>query len=153
MPETQKFLTFDLGAESGRSVLGTISGGKLTLDEVHRFPNEPQWILGRYHWDTLRLFAEIKAGLAKCVRAHGGQLDGIGVDTWGVDFALLDKNDELLGQPYHYRDHRTDGVMERTFAIVPRGEIYRTTGIQFMQLNTLFQLMAMRLADSPLLNS
>jgi rhamnulokinase len=153
MPESQRFLTFDLGAESGRSVLGSIADGKLSLDEVHRFPNEPQLVLGRFHWDTLRLFGEIKSGLTKCVKNHTAQLDGIGLDTWGVDFALLDKNDELLGQPYHYRDHRTDGVMQTTFGIVSKEEIYRSTGIQFMQLNTLFQLMSLRLSDSPLLDS
>jgi rhamnulokinase len=152
MPERGKFLTFDLGAESGRAVLGTLEAGKIALDEIHRFPNEPQRILDRFHWDTVRLFAEIKTGIAKCIRTAGNP-DGIGVDTWGVDFALLDRSDELLGIPYHYRDHRTDGVMERTFAIVPRDEIYRSTGIQFMQLNTLFQLMAMRFADSTLLDS
>src|SRR5205807_2360643 len=84
---------------------------------------------------------------------HGADLAGIGVDTWGVDFALLDSADELLGLPYHYRDSRTDGIMERTFEIVSREEIYRTTGIQFMQLNTLFQLMAMRFDNSKLLDS
>lgn len=146
-----RFLTFDLGAESGRAVLGTVAGGKVGLEVVHRFANEPQWTLGRFHWDTLRLFAEMKRGLTLCVRDHGGDLDGIGVDTWGVDFVLLDRNDDLLGLPYHYRDRRTDGMMERAFAIVPREEIYRATGIQFMQLNSLFQLLAMRLAGSPLL--
>lgn len=149
MPEVARYLTFDLGAESGRAVLGTISGGKLTLEDIHRFANEPQRILGRFYWDTVRLFADIKKGLALCARNHTPTLDGIGVDTWGVDYGLLDARDELLGMPYHYRDHRTDGVMERTFEIVPREEIYRTTGIQFMQLNTLYQLMSMRLAGSP----
>lgn len=147
-----RFLTFDLGAESGRALLGVIHGGVLKLDEVHRFPNEPQRILNRFHWDTVRLFAEIQNGLTRCVKEHPGQLDGIGVDTWGVDFALLDKNDDMLGLPYHYRDSRTDGVMEAVFNIVPREEVYRRTGIQFMQLNSLYQLMAMRLSDSPLLD-
>src|SRR6185503_9178774 len=109
----QRFLTFDLGAESGRAVLGGISDGKLALEVVHRFPNEPQWVLGRFYWDTLRLFAEMKAGLAKCVKEHGRELAGIGVDTWGVDYALLDAKDEVLGHPYHYRDSRTDGIMEK----------------------------------------
>lgn len=152
MAEMGRFLTFDLGAESGRAVLGTIAEGKMDLAVVHRFPNEPQRILGRFHWDTVRLFAEMKAGIARCVREHGPSLDGMGVDTWGVDYALLDGADEILGLPYHYRDHRTDGVMERTFEIVPRAEIYRTTGIQFMQLNTLFQLVAQRLANPRLLD-
>jgi rhamnulokinase len=153
MSDSGRFLTFDLGAESGRAVLGVVEDGTITLEEVHRFPNEPQRILNRFHWDTVRLFAEIKRGLAKCVAEHGGNLDGIGVDTWGVDFALLDKGDDLLGLPYHYRDARTDGMMEAVFQIVPRDEVYRTTGIQFMQLNTLYQLMAMKLAGSPLLDA
>ncbi|HSV75380.1 MAG TPA: rhamnulokinase family protein [Chthonomonadales bacterium] len=151
MADSGRFLTFDLGAESGRAVLGTIDGGRLELDVVHRFPNEPQRVLHRFHWDTLRLFAEIKSGLARCVREKGADLDGIGIDTWGVDFALLDANDDLLGLPYHYRDHRTDGVVEKTFAIVPREDVYNATGIQVMQLNSLYQLMAMRLSGSPLL--
>jgi rhamnulokinase len=152
MAETGRYLTFDLGAESGRAVLGVIESGKLELHDIHRFANEPQRLLGRFYWDTVRLFAEMKNGLAKCAREHGGALDGIGVDTWGVDYALLDRNDEVLGLPYHYRDHRTDGVMEKTFAIVPSAEIYAATGIQFMQINSLIQLMAMRLESSPLLD-
>lgn len=151
MASNGRYLTFDLGAESGRAVLGTLKDGRIALDVIHRFPNEPQRILGSFHWDTVRLFAEIKAGIAKCVREKGGTLDGMGVDTWGVDFALLDKNDDLLFQPYHYRDHRTDGVPEKVFAIVPRTDVYSATGIQVMQLNTLYQLMAMRMAESPAL--
>lgn len=152
MSSESRFLTFDLGAESGRALLGAVEGSRLSLREVHRFPNEPQRILDRYHWDTVRLFAEMKTGLLRCVQESPGELDGIGVDTWGVDFALLDARDDVLGLPYHYRDARTDGILERAFAIVPRDEIYRTTGIQFMQLNTLFQLLAMRIAGSPLLD-
>jgi rhamnulokinase len=152
MAETGRFLTFDLGAESGRAVLGTILVNKMDLAIVHRFPNEPQRILDHFHWDTVRLFAEIKAGITRCVREHGPHLDGMGVDTWGVDYALLDNADELLGQPYHYRDHRTDGIMERTFETVPRAEVYQTTGIQFMQLNSLFQLVAQRLSNPRLLD-
>jgi rhamnulokinase len=151
MAVSGRFLTFDLGAESGRAVLGEVAADTIRLHEVHRFLNEPQRILGRLHWDTVRLFAEIKQGLAKCVAHHPGELAGIGVDTWGVDFALLDGNDDVLGLPYHYRDSRTDGVMEKVFQVVPREEIYRTTGIQFMQLNTLYQLAAMQQARSPLL--
>jgi len=152
MLDDARYLTFDLGAESGRALLGIVSGGSIKLEEVHRFLNEPQRILNRFHWDTVRLFAEIQAGLARCVKEHPGELHGIGVDTWGVDFVLLDKNDDLLGLPYHYRDSRTDGVMDRVFAIVPRNEVYQRTGIQFMQLNSLYQLMAMRLSESPLLD-
>jgi|YelNatPaOPRAMG01_1025707.scaffolds.fasta_scaffold06632_2 rhamnulokinase len=147
-----RFLTFDLGAESGRAVLGTFRDGKMTLDETHRFLNEPQWILGNFYWDILRLFAEIKHGLSRTIRDHGPTIDGLGVDTWGVDFGLLDANDELLGMPRHYRDHRTDGIMEEAFAIVPKDQLYKTTGIQLMQFNTIFQLFAMRKTDFSLLD-
>jgi rhamnulokinase len=153
MIEKARFVTFDLGAESGRSVLGSFTDGKLTLSETHRFLNEPQWTLGRYYWDILRLFAEIKHGLARTIRDHGPVIDGIGVDTWGVDFGLLDSKDELLGIPRHYRDHRTDGIMEKAFTMVPKEEIYRVTGIQMLPFNTLFQLLAMKSEDSPLLDS
>ena len=149
----REYLAFDLGAESGRVVLGRIAAGGLELEEIHRFPNDPQRILGRFHWDTPRLFAEIKNGLSRAFRERGARPVSAGVDTWGVDFALLDRDDELLGLPYHYRDHRTDGVMERAFETVPRDEIYRVTGIQFMQINSLYQLMALRLANSPLLDA
>ncbi len=101
----------------------------------------------------MRLFAEIKSGLARCAREHSSELDSIGLDTWGVDFALLDSRDELLGEPYHYRDSRTNGVMERMFEIVPRDEVYRTTGIQFMQLNTLVQVMALKESNPLLLDA
>lgn len=146
------YLTFDLGAESGRALLGRHAEGKIVLDEAHRFKNEPLRLLGRTHWNTLGLFVEIEHGIAKAVKGHGGSIRSLGVDTWGVDFALLDRDDELLGLPYHYRDPRTDGVMEKTFEIVPRERIYQITGVQFMKLNTLFQLMALRLKDSPLLD-
>ena len=152
MAESGRYLTFDLGAESGRAVLGEIEGGRLRLTEVHRFPNEPQRILGRLHWDTVRLFGDMKAGLGRCVRDHGTVLDGMGVDTWGVDYALLDGSDEVLGLPYHYRDHRTDGMMERVFETVPSEEVYRATGIQFMQINSLFQLASQRLSNPRLLD-
>lgn len=152
MAPAANYLTFDLGAESGRAVLGSVQDDRIFLQEVHRFANEPQYALGRYHWDTLRLFAEIKKGLAKCVREHGAQVSGIGVDTWGVDFVLLDKNDDLLTMPYHYRDSRTQGMFEKVFSLVPRDEVYQATGIQFMELNSLYQLMAMKVAGSPALD-
>ncbi|NUQ70507.1 MAG: rhamnulokinase [Chthonomonadales bacterium] len=153
MASGSRYLTFDLGAESGRALLGTVADGIIQLEEVHRFANEPQRILNRFHWDTVRLFSEIQAGLTRCVHEHTGDLQGIGVDTWGVDFVLLDRNDDILGLPYHYRDSRTDGVMERVFERVSRESIYRTTGIQFMQLNTLYQLAALRFAGSPALDT
>jgi len=104
------------------------------------------------YWDFPRLWSEVKNAIAKCVKDHGSDLSGIGVDTWGVDFGLLGRGDVLLGNPYHYRDPRTDGMMEEAFKHVSREEIFRQTGIQFMQLNTLFQLFSMRRSNSPLLD-
>jgi len=146
------FLALDLGAESGRGVLGVVSDAKLELTEVHRFPNGPVRILDELHWDTLRLWAELKQAVSVAAR-QAGALAGIGIDTWGVDFGLLGANDTLLGNPFHYRDARTNGILEKAFEIVPKKEIFEQTGLQFMQLNTLFQLLAMRLGSSPLLEA
>lgn len=151
MTSTAKFLAFDLGAESGRAVVGHLEDHKLRLEELHRFSNRPVQVLDSLHWDVLRLWADIKHGLALAAKRYGGDLVSIGLDTWGVDFGLLAADDTLLGNPYHYRDSRTDGMMEAAFEIVPRDEIYEQTGIQFMQLNSLFQLLAMVRADSPML--
>ncbi|MGE5598681.1 MAG: FGGY family carbohydrate kinase, partial [Bacteroidota bacterium] len=146
-----KLLAFDLGAESGRAVLGRLDGRRLALTEVHRFANEPVLLPDGLHWDALRLFHEIQNGLARAARDHGPAFDGIAVDTWGVDFALLGAGGLLLGEPYHYRDHRTDGILDKAFRVVPREEIYAATGIQFLPFNTLYQLWAMQRAESPLL--
>lgn len=146
------FLAVDLGAESGRVVAGTFDGARIALEEVHRFANGPVNVMGHLHWDVLRLWSDIKAGLAKAAQRYGDRIAGIGLDTWGVDFGLLDANDELLGNPYHYRDARTDGMMERAFAKVSREAIFEATGIQFLQLNTLIQLVAMVEAQSPALD-
>lgn len=146
------FLAFDLGAESGRAMLGRIDD-RLTLEEIHRFSNGPVRVGDHIHWDVLRLWAEIQNGLRIAARNDGGTLAGIGLDTWGVDFGLLDGSDRLIGNPYHYRDSRTNGMVEAACQILPREEIYNLTGIQFMQLNTLFQLFAMRQEDDPGLQS
>ena len=146
------YLAVDLGAESGRVVAGTFDGEKIGLEEVHRFPNGPVNVRGHLYWDVLRLWSDIKTGLAKAAQAYGDRVAGIGLDTWGVDFGLLDAHDALLGSPFHYRDARTDGMMERAFEKVPREAIFEATGIQFMQLNTLFQLVALVEAQSPMLD-
>ncbi|MGB7160863.1 MAG: rhamnulokinase family protein [Tepidisphaeraceae bacterium] len=138
----RNFLAFDLGAESGRAVLGTLENGRLTLAEKHRFANPTGRMNGHLHWNLLAQWEELKTGLKNV--AGGPPISGIGVDTWGVDYGLIGRVGNVLGNPYHYRDARTDGVMERTFKKVPREQIFEATGIQFMQLNTLFQLMAMR---------
>src|SRR5262249_37924959 len=139
MAASKKLLAFDLGAESGRGLLGLWDGQRLTLEVVHRFPNGPVRLLDRLHWDVLRLYGEMLAALRKCAADHGG-IDALGVDTWGVDFGLLGRDGSLLGNPRHYRDPHTETIMEEAFARVPRLEIFRRTGIQFMRFNTLFQL-------------
>src|SRR6266849_4059092 len=136
------FVAFDLGAESGRAMLGRLENDRLTLAEAHRFPNGPVRVFDSLHWDVLRLFDEMKKGLAAASRRGGGEIAAVGVDTWGVDYGLLGRDGALLENPYHYRDSRTNGVMEKLFAVVPREEVFERTGIQFMQLNTLYQLYA-----------
>ncbi len=146
---TKNFVAIDLGAESGRAIVGKFDGAHFSLDVAHRFPNRPVRVAGHLHWDVLRLFDEIQTGIMLAAK-ECGEIASVGVDTWGVDFGLLDKNGTLIGNPYHYRDHRTDGMMERVFERVPRTQVFRTTGIQFMQLNTLYQWAAM--AGSPALD-
>ena len=145
----QRYLAFDLGAESGRAMLGTITSEGLAVEELHRFPNTPVRVFDNLYWDTLRLWHEILQGLHRA--AHEGALSGIGIDTWGVDYALIGADGALADSPRHYRDARTDGVMEKLFQVVPREEVFAQTGIQFMQLNTLYQLYSMKLAESPAL--
>lgn len=147
----KSYLAFDLGAESGRAVLGEYDGSKLTLKEIHRFSNGPVVILGRMHWDVLQLFKEIKIGLSLAARESQQQLAGVSCDTWGVDFGLIGKDNILLGLPCHYRDSRTDGIMEEAFQRVGREEIFQHTGIQFMKINTLYQLLSLVVSKSPLL--
>jgi len=142
MPDVPKaYLAFDLGAESGRAVLGRVYAGVITTEEVHRFPNEPVEYGGSLHWDAPRLWLEIRKALSRIEQVR---LGGIGVDTWGVDYALLGERGELLQNPFHYRDKRTDGMMEQVFQTVSKDDIYRETGIQFMPINTLYQLCAER---------
>jgi rhamnulokinase len=152
MKETINFLAIDLGASSGRVLLGHWDGTHLSLQELHRFANRPVDVLGHQHWDVLHLWTEIKVGLAVYTGQFDSPLAGIGVDTWGVDFALLDAAGHLLGNPYHYRDRRTNGLMELAFQQIPRHQIFEQTGIQFMQLNTLYQLFSMAQTNDPQLN-
>jgi len=148
-----RFLAFDLGAESGRAILATSRGGVFSLETVHRFRTEGLVMLGTRQWDLARIYEEMLAGLSKCVREHGPHLDGIGVDTWGVDFGLIAADGTVLGNPVHYRDSRTDGMMERAFSKVPREEVYGGTGIQFLVFNTVYQLLSLVEGSSPLLRS
>src|SRR3974390_3370627 len=151
MTATKKILAFDLGAESGRGLLGLFDGQRLQLEVVHRFPNGGVQTLDTMHWDVLRLYGEMVQGMRKAGAAHG-DIASVGVDTWGVDFALLGRDGTLLGNPRHYRDPHTETVMEAAFARVPRLEIFRQTGIQFMRFNTLYQLLALQRDRSPLLD-
>jgi len=153
----RNFLAFDLGAESGRALLGSLSDGRLTLAEKHRFPNPNGRMNGHFQWDLLAQWEQLKTGLRRTAgdRSTGAPLEihGIGVDTWGVDFGLVARDGDILGNPFHYRDRRTDGVMERTFARVSKQKIFDVTGLQFMQFNSLFQLLAMREAKNQALDS
>jgi rhamnulokinase len=151
MPEAvAPYLAFDFGAESGRAVLAHVRSGIITTEEVHRFPNDPVEYGGALHWDAPRLWFEVRKSFEKL---RDVRLAGIGVDAWGVDYALLGERGELLQNPYHYRDKRTDGVMELVFHKVPKQEIYADTGIQFMQINTLYQLFAAKLETPGLLRA
>lgn len=136
-------LAFDYGASSGRAILGSFDGEKLNLKEIHRFSNDPVMVGESLHWDVLRLYHELKQGILIGYKETGGNIDSIGIDTWGVDFGLLDKNDVLLGNPFHYRDSRTDGMIEEALKVVSRERIYNDTGIAFQKFNTLYQLLAM----------
>lgn len=151
MSATRNLLAIDLGAESGRGIVGLYDGQRLVLDVVHRFPNGPVKTLDSSHWDVLRLHSEILTALRQAGGKFGG-IDAVGVDTWGVDFALLGRGGTLLGNPRHYRDPHTNGVMELAFQKVSRDQVYRRTGLQFMQFNTLYQLLALQRDRSPLLD-
>lgn len=147
------YLAIDMGASSGRHLVGQFDGRRLRLEEVYRFDNAGVEMAGRLVWDLPGLWSNVRRGLRAAAGMTGGAIASVGVDTWGVDFALLGDGDELLGNPYHYRDARTNGIFEKAWAIVPREEIFRHTGLQFMQFNTLYQLLAMKLAGSPLLGA
>ena len=150
--DVKKYIAIDLGAESGRIMLGRVSDEMLELEEIHRFINRPIEIRESLRWFFPNILSEIKAGIKKAVEQAKGDIVCIGVDSWGVDFGLLDESGQLLENPYHYRDSRTDGMMERAFDIVGKRAIYDQTGIQFMQLNTIYQLLAMRQTSDPLLD-
>ena len=145
------YLAVDLGAESGRGIAGRLGNGRVELDELHRFPNVTVQAAGTRRWDVLRLWTDIQDGLSKGAAKYGSSVVSVGVDTWGVDYVLLSKKDEMLGAPYTYRDPRTKGMMAHAFTRVPQGEIFRQTGLQFMEINTLYQLISMSLKDPDLL--
>ncbi|MCA9217684.1 MAG: rhamnulokinase [Planctomycetales bacterium] len=153
MNASRTFLAVDLGASSGRVLAGQFDGSQLALSEVHRFPNGP-FSLGKHlYWDILQLWKDVQDGLRKANEKYGDAICSVAVDTWGVDFALLGRNDELLGNPYNYRDPQNAGMMELAFETLSQAEIFDETGLQFMQINSLYQLLAMRTANSSLLDA
>ena len=137
-----KMLAIDLGASSGRGIVGSFDGKTLKITENHRFPNEPVNTNGNFSWDILRIFHEIKASISKCALSEDKTIQSIGIDTWGVDYGYIDKNGALMANPYHYRDSRTDGIQPYAFKTVPFEKLYGITGIQTMNFNTIYQLVA-----------
>lgn len=150
--KNKSFLAFDLGATSGRSILGTIENGRLQMKELTRFPNQMIQIGAHFHWNIYALFEYLKVGLA-AAKKEGIEITSIGIDTWGVDFALIAEDGSVLGAPYAYRDPHTVGAPERYFNIVPREKVYELTGIQVMNFNSLYQLFALSQADNSLLKA
>ncbi len=143
-----KMLAIDLGASSGRGIVGTFDGERFALEENHRFPNEPVMVAGQFTWDILRIFHEIKTSIRNCANSDDRDIASIGIDTWGVDFGFLNKNGHLIGSPVHYRDVRTVGMPQKSTAVVSADEVYGITGIQVLELNSLYQLLAIQ-KDNP----
>jgi rhamnulokinase len=154
MTKLATVLAFDLGASSGRALIGELVDGgadgnkKLQVTEIHRFPNEPIAVHGHLHWDILRLLQELKTAIRHAFQ-EGHAPQAFGIDTWGVDFGLLDESGELLGNPYHYRDSQTEGIVEELSALIGKDRLYEQGGLQFMSFNTINQLYAMKKANSP----
>ncbi len=151
-PKLKHFLAFDVGASSGRAIVGTLNHKKLVLDEIYRFPNHGIKLHNSYYWNLLEIYSQIIKAIKKYVKLYENNVDGIGIDTWGVDYVLLDRNDELVGLSYHYRDNRTKGMLDHMFKHVPKEEIFANTGIQFMEINTSTQLFSLVYNNSPKLN-
>lgn len=139
--EQKRVLAFDFGASSGRAMIGTFDGDTITLEEIHRFSNDPVTVGDTMYWDVLRLFHEIKQGILKA--KHAGGFQSIAIDTWGVDFGLLDQDGRLLENPIHYRDARTEGMVEKSFEKISKERFYEITGNQIMEINTAFQLLSL----------
>ena len=154
MAEKTKVLAFDFGASSGRAMLFEYDGEKLTIDEIHRFSNDPVTVGGSMYWDFLRLFFEVKQGILKCVNSGNSDISAIGIDTWGVDYAFFDKNGKMLGNPHHYRDTRTQGLIDKLAEKLGGKEyIYNKTGIQFAELNSIYQMYSSLLEGDPTLEA
>lgn len=148
-----KLLAFDYGASSGRAIMAGFYGEKLALNEIHRFSNDPVYVNGYLYWDILRLYHEMKQGISKCAREGNSDIVSLGVDSWTVDYGLLSSSGELLGNPLHYRDLHTEGIIEQAEKIIHRRDIYQKTGIQFLRFNTLYQMLSMKMRGSSLLEN
>ena len=149
MSAKKRFLAFDIGASNGRAIVGEWDGKRLGCEDIYHFPNEPVQVHGSIYWDALRLFGDIKKGLAECAGRYGSEVDGIGIDTWGVDFSLLDTDGRLLGNPHHYRDKRAKGMPEAIRLKVDAYEVFSATGVQIERVGTLAQLYSMVCGKSP----
>ena len=149
--KSHTFIAFDLGATSGRAIAGTLSDGKITMDEITRFPNGMINVGNHLHWNILGIYEILKNSLKSCAQSGKYQPESIGIDTWGVDFGFLADDGALLGEPYAYRDPHTNGMMEEFFRLIPREKVYDLTGIQLMQINSLFQLFALKRNNSSIL--
>lgn len=148
---TSQYLAFDIGAESGRAILGALADGQLSIQQISRFANGTLEVNGHLHWNIYRLFEEIKNALQACAAQHTDKPASIAIDTWAVDFGLVGREGDILGLPFAYRDHRTAGMMEEMFKMVPQERLYQLTGIQMLPFNTIFQLLAMARNRSSLL--
>ena len=137
---TKKVLAIDFGASSGRAIVGIFDGERVALEEIHRFSNDPVILGGTMYWDVLRLFHEIKQSL---IKAKPYDVESVAIDTWGVDFGLIDKDGRLIDNPVHYRDARTNGMLDEAFKLIPKDDFYNATGNQFMEINTAFQLLSL----------
>jgi rhamnulokinase/L-fuculokinase len=148
-----KMLAIDLGASSGRGIIGEFDGKKLSLRENHRFSNDPVMVNGSFLWDILRIFFEIKNSIRKCALSDDKDIKTIGIDTWGVDFGLLDKTGKLIENPHHYRDKRTDNINIEAYKRIPKDKLYNITGLQYLPFNTIFQLLALSMQRPHVFNN
>ena len=145
-------LAIDLGASGGRVLAGCITDNSVQLDVIHRFNNGGVYQGERFVWNLLGLWEEIENGLIAAAAKYGSNIRSVGVDTWGVDYVLLDRNDDVVGPCFHYRDKRTRDILNEAFARLSREQIFAETGLQFMEINTAYQMLSMRLEVSPLLD-
>ena len=151
--ETYRFLAFDIGAESGRAVVGTLKDNRLSLEEVHRFPNGPVTVYGTMYWDVLGLYRNLLDGMRACVQRFSDSVEAVGIDTWGLDFGLLGKDGQLFQNPVCYRDRRTEGMLDEVCRRMSPKNLYDETGIALVPIYTLCQMLSLRLRQNPVLES